>query len=374
MKSQIKCGLILLVFINSIWTKCIVVQASSYDSVLKEKEFETLYDSVDELSNGRFDFFDYIDGMIRGNERLDISQILNDIFDGVKGEFSHLKNVMVYIIALGVISGVATNFTGIFENGQSKNLSFYIMYILMITTLVSVFKEASVIAQNIVNAVNDFMTSLIPAYFMTVALTGKVSTSVVFYQFILILIKISDLIFINVLLPLVNVYVILILVNNLAKEDYLSKMAELIKDVVEWILKALMAVVIGFNVIRGLIMPAVDSFKMTGLNKTISAIPGIGNTANAISEMLIGSAVIIKNGVGVTALICLLVITGIPLIKIGLYMLIYKVTSALIQPIADKRLVESVEYVANGCRLLFKVAINSVTIFMLAIAIVTAIT
>ena len=66
--------------------------------------------------------------------------------------------------------------------------------------------------------------------------------------------------------------------------------------------------VIGFSVIQSLIAPAVDAFRVSVLNKTAGIIPGVGGTINAVTEVIIGSSVLIKNSIGVAAMIILLLI------------------------------------------------------------------
>lgn len=370
-KSLIFCtAIFLIIFFKNQLTVC----AYDTDEILYTEEFEHLYESVEALSNDRFSFFDYLHDLLSKEAEMDFKGVIEALIKEAASEIMHWKSISMYIIFIGILSGISANFAQAFENRQPKHLSFYIMYILMITVVLSLYKEAVAVSQKLMSVINEFMQSLVPAYFLSIACSGKISSAMIFYQFILILINLLDKIFENLLIPLINIYVVISLINNMSREDYLSKMSLLIKSIVESCQKAMIAFVIGFNVIQGLITPAIDSFKMTALNKTVSAIPGIGGVTNAVSEMLIGSAVLIKNGVGVTALIFILFISAIPLLKLGIYMMIYKITSALIQPVSDKRIVDSVECVAGGCRLLIKVAGNLVALFMLAIAIITAVT
>ena len=48
----------------------------------------------------------------------------------------------------------------------------------------------------------------------------------------------------------------------------------------------------------------------------MAAIPGIGDAADGIVEVVLGSAVVIKNSIGLVMLILLLVIAAVPLLKI----------------------------------------------------------
>ena len=56
---------------------------------------------------------------------------------------------------------------------------------------------------------------------------------------------------------------IISLVNNLVKEDLLSKFAELIESIIKWSMKILFIAVVGFNTIQGLIVPSSNTIKKT---------------------------------------------------------------------------------------------------------------
>ena len=160
-------------------------------------------------------------------------------------------------------------------------------------------------------------------------------------------------------------------VHHLTKEEYLSQMKEMASKVTVWLLKSMLAVVIGFNTIQGILNPAVDSLKTTLFSRAVEVIPGIGNIAGSVTDVVLGSSVLIKNGIGVAALVVLVLICLVPLAKLGMLVLILELAAALIQPVSDKRMTGCVTGVGEGIRLLFRVVFTTVVLFMLTIAVVT---
>ena len=90
-----------------------------------------------------------------------------------------------------------------------------------------------------------------------------------------------------------------------------------------------------------------------------------------MTDVILGSAVLIKNGIGVTALIVIILICLVPLAKLGTLVLILDVAAALIQPVSDKRMVGCVAGASEGIKLLFRVAFTTAVLFMLTIVVVT---
>lgn len=214
------------------------------------------------------------------------------------------------------------------------------------------------------------MQALIPTFFLAVAFASGGTSAIGFYQVNLIMISFVNLILLKISIPFINIYVILVIINNMNKEDFLSKLIELFQIVIEWLLKTLLAVVLGLNVIQSLILPMVDTVKISVLQKSIGVIPGLGSGANTISQVLIGSSVLIKNGIGTAAFIVIAILTSIPILELCIYMLFYQGIAALIQPISDSRMTDSLTGVCEGTKLLLRCVITGAIIFMISIAIV----
>ena len=66
------------------------------------------------------------------------------------------------------------------------------------------------------------------------------------------------------------------------------------------------------QLIQNMIGPAMDSLKRDIIGKTAASIPGIGNAINGVTEVALGTAVIIRNGIGVVGIIILVCIGILP--------------------------------------------------------------
>ncbi|MFA9375485.1 MAG: stage III sporulation protein AE [Lachnotalea sp.] len=367
---------LLILFISTLMLMGGKVYAADTDlSITDSSEFSDVNASIDKLLEvDDVDFKDMIINIMKGKEPLDVGKLLQTIVDQAFSQITYVKKTIIHIMIITIAAAILSNFSNVFNNSQISDISFYVVYMLMLTVLMKSFVAVTAIAQNAINALIEFMQSLVPAYYLALNIAGKTTTATIFYQVILMIITGVNLLFSNLVLPLINIYVVLMLVNNLSKEDFLSRLAQLLKNVIEWLLKAMLTVVIGFNVIQSLMAPAIDSFRTTMLNKTVSAIPGVGNAINAVTDMVIGSAVIIKNGVGVASLVILIILSLTPLIQLWTFSIMYKVSAAIIQPVSDARMIGCIGSVGDGVRLLIKVVTTSLILFIITIAIVTATT
>lgn len=139
-------------------------------------------------------------------------------------------------------------------------------------------------------------------------------------------------------------------------------------------MKLLLTTVIGINVVQNLLAPVIDNFKSTLISRTAGMIPGLGTSINAVTEIMVGTGIVIKNGVGVAAILVLLAMCMGPVVKIWVMTFLYRMVAAIMQPVADRRMLGCITGVGEGGRLLGKVMVTTVVMFLVTIAMVTAAT
>lgn len=347
-----------------------------YLTYYEDFDYGDIQSAIDDvlMSNGSFDFKSYVGKLISSGEGISAKGAINDLFMALGKEFDANRSALFKLIMIAIVAAVFTNFTNVFNNNQVGETSFYITYLLLFTTITGTFATATAVASDAISAVLSFMKALIPTYFMSIAFCSSKATTLVFYESALVLITIVDVVLVHIMIPLVNIYMIITLVNNLAKEDFLSKLAELLESIIKWSMRTLFIAVVGFNTIQGLIVPASNSVKKTLAMKFTKAIPGIGNSLNSVAETVMGAGTLIKNAIGVTGLVVIILICVIPLIKLVVTMLIYKVGVAIVQPISDKRVISCISGAANAAGLLVYVVSIAAVLFMVTIAILAATT
>ena len=245
----------------------------------------------------------------------------------------------------------------------------FVTYLLLFTFLTTSFFQSITIASDVVGKILDFMKVLMPTFFMAVAFAGGSVSSVAMYEFTLWIITAAQWLIGSGLIPLVRVYMILVLASHISKEEIISNLTELLEQIIGWGLKTLIGVVLGFHVIQGLVLPYVDSVKNSAVQKLIGLIPGIGQGASAVTQMILGSGVLIKNTMGMAAVIILLVIVAVPVMKLAVLMVLYRCVAAVLEPVCDKRLVSCVSAAAKGHKLLLNMVMAAALLLIITVAV-----
>ena len=238
--------------------------------------------------------------------------------------------------------------------------------------LMDSFSEISLSLQKVVAWMAEFMQTLAPAYFITVSASSGAATGAVFYEGVLLLVWLIQWILLTLILPGTNLYVLLRLVNHLSREEMLGKLSELLLTAISWGLKSMLGIVAGLQIVRGLISPVVDSLKRSLIGKAAGALPGVGNAVNMVTELVVTSAVLVRNCLGVMILIAFVLAGAGPVVHYGLLSLAYRFLAALAQPVSDKRIVGCLSTMGEGYGLLLKILFTAEVLCMLTFLILMA--
>ena len=118
-----------------------------------------------------------------------------------------------------------------------------------------------------------------------------------------------------------------------------------------------------------MLAPAADSVAAAALQRGLGAVPG-GQALNAVSGVVIGSGILIKNAIGVGGMLLIAMAVTLPIIKMSVFILSYKFIAALLQPISDKRMIQGIQGISEGGQLLMTAVLTVIVLFLLSIAIV----
>lgn len=347
-------------------------QEEQTEKMLENMEMQQMQEAVNELlGENTFHVQEFLKELMKGEQGVSKKQAVLFIKEQLLSALVMDRQTFVQVLLLVLVAALFSNFTEVFGNNQTAEVSFYIVYMLLSAILLHSFQ---MISQGISEKLQDlmvFMKALMPSYFLAVTAASGSATAMVFYEMVMVVIYLIQVVLLRLVLPGIHGYVLLEMINYLHKEDFLSHMAELMQTVLGWTLKTCTGITIGMQLVQNMISPAVDSLKRNVVGKTAAAIPGIGNAINGVTETALATAVLIRNSLGVMGILLLLLLGLPPVIKLGFTVLIYKLLAALVQPVSDKRLVGCLSTIGEGCGLLLKVLLTAEFLFMITIAVLT---
>ena len=379
-KGQLLLTLFLIVLIFSIGTRIVEAEESTdeiqkkvEDALMAEFDFDEIEESLQDMFPGeKISFQDVVGSLMSGDTEETGSLLVEYLTDLIGYEFRYNRHNLVYILLIALSAAVFRNFAGAFQSRQISDISFYVLYMLLITLCLTSFQTAAQGLESRLDALAGFMRVLCPSYFLAVAFASGSATSLFFYNVILFLIYLVELVIVRFLLPVIHIYIMVRVLGNLTGEDFLSEFADLIRKIVTWILRTLLTCVVGINVVQGLLAPAVDTLKRSALTRTAEALPWVGNVLGGTADIVLGTAVLIKNGIGMAGAVIAVLICALPLLQMALMALMYKLAAALVQPVSDKRITACISGVSEGYEMMVRVIFTAGLLFLLTIAVVAA--
>ena len=334
------------------------------------------FSSVEELlgsrkqGEGRFSFEELLKAVFRGDMKEACSMAFHGISDSLFSELSAGAGQMAKILLIALTGAVFTCFSDIFSGGQISETAFYVTFLLLFSLLASSFYESIAVADQAVSQAFELMKALTPGYFMTVAFTGGSLSAGASCGWMLFSITAAQWLLSHLIFPVFRVYILLVLAGHLTKEGVFSRMTEGIRTAVEWSMKTLTGAVLGFHLLQGMVLPYADAVKNASLKRMVSMIPGLGQGALTVSQMVLGSGILIKNTVGAGAALALLAVTAVPMIKLFVLMLMYHLMAAAAEPICDKQLTACMADVGKGHQILLKLVFTSLLLLVVSIGVI----
>lgn len=350
----------------------IPLQVCAQETVIEYFDFGEVERVLEELfPKEKMSFLELLTNITDG-EMSDVWEKLKlFLWERLTYEVQNARHSMAQILIIAIIAAVFHNFSGMFQNPHVAELSFYVLYMLLITICLNTIQ---ILVNSIASGMEKllhFFQALGPVYFMGVALTTGSATAIAFYNIWLFLIYLVEILVSKILLPLVQAYIVIRILNDFSKEEYLSKFGELVHMAIKWVLRVLLAGILGMNVVQGMLSPAIDAVKRKAMLGGAESIPFIGDTMGGLAEVFLGSAVLIRNGIGILGVIICLAICIVPTVQMAFIVFLYRFTAAIIQPISEKRIVNCVGNMADGANLLLQIILTTCVLFLLTIAIVT---
>ena len=334
--------------------------------------YDELTDTLNRFMPTFGDLFRDLCEQLMAGELPGLDRIREMCISTVKENVADMMYVMISLLMIGLLSAVLHQFGNVFGNRQIADLAFYFTYLYGVILLLQVFYVMAETAVLVVENIISFTQILIPAFYIAVAMCYASITAGAFYQLNLLLLYAVEIIFPEVVIPLVTCFVFVSVISGSTEDDRFAELISLIKKGVALLIKFCITTVTGVGVMKSLIHPVADSVSFTMVQKTVAAIPGIGDITDSVSKMFLGSAVLIKNSVGMAGLIVLSVLFLIPVCKLILLILMYMVSQAIVQPVADKRMLACIHSAAEGMTLLLKIEGTVFVLLFLSMAIMSA--
>ena len=326
------------------------VRAESLTQQMINEEQETfgINDFAQETEKYTNEFFDdmniseIINSAITG--KINNNKILNKILKIFGKEIvSSLKTIIAVLIVVlihSIIKAVAENL----ETSNISKIIYYVQYILIVTIIMSNFTDLISLITNTIQNLVGFMNTLVPLLITLMIYTGNIATSSLLEPIILFIIGFISNIIVSLILPGVSIITALIIVSKLSDKVQINKLAKFLKSSIVWFLGIVLTIFVGVISIEGTLASSVDGITAKTAKAAVSSlIPVVGKILGDSVDSVLGCSLVLKNALGVVGVIVIIGICAVPIIKLSILTIIYNISSAIIEPLADEKIVKLLE-------------------------------
>ncbi len=340
------------------------------DSMLSQAGISELEQQMRAMFPGNTLSFEELLGLLlRGELHRCYERIQEELVRMACGSLEGLRTIFISLLLVGISAALWRCLADAFRGKQIGELGFYFLYLFQVMLLFPCFEEVAEVSKTVINQIVLFMKLFLPTYLWIVGLASGATTAGILYQLLLFLFGIIQIGAAHVIVPMIYVYVFLNVVNGLWMEERLILLMDGCKKLVQFLCKAVTTLLLGASLVQSMITPVIDSVRGLAVQKAIRMVPGLGGIAEGVSQMVVGSAVLIKNSVGMGMLLLLLVICFAPICRIFCIAVMLKGTAALLGVLAEKRMADCTDRMGEGCLLFVRMLSVALLLFFITIAI-----
>lgn len=318
-------------------------------------------------------------------EDMDLSDIFNQAVQGkvnnqtiykkiikiLGNEVSSNIKILISILVIIVIHGILKSITDSLDNSNVSQIIYFVQYILIVTLIMSNFTEIIKLIKETANNLVGFINLLMPLLLTLMVYTGNITTSSVLEPIVLFISNFIGNIIVDALIPIVLIIVVFSIISKISDRVQVEKISKFLKSGVVWFLGIVLTIFVGVVSLEGTLSSSVDGVTAKTAKAVVSSvIPVVGKVLGDVVDSVLGCGVVLKNAVGVVGVIVIIGICILPVLKIATLSIMYSLASAVVQPVADDKIVKLLDEMSGVFKLLLAILCSLSVILIIGVTLV----
>ena len=315
------------------------------------------------------DIQELLNNAIKGE--LDTNQLLKNIFPLLGTEIKEALKVMGSILIIVLIHSVLKSISDNLNNKSVAQITYYVQYILIATVIMTNFSSIITLTKEAVGNMISFIQLLFPLLMTLMLASGSVVSVNLVQPIILFIINLISNIFQSIIIPIILVGTALAIVSKISDRIQIDKLSKFLKSSSVWVIGLLLTIFVGVLSIEGTLGSSVDGITAKTAKAAVSSfIPVVGKVLGDAVDTVIGCSAILKNAIGIVGVIVVIAICITPILKLAIITIIYHLTAALCEPIADSKIVSLITQMADTFKILLAILCSISVMLIIGITLV----
>ena len=302
---------------------------------------------------------------------IDNSSIFKKILNLLGSQIIDTLKILINILIIVLIHSILKSVTDSLEGSNVSKIVYYVQYILIVTIIMANFSDILKSVNETIENLIGFSELLIPLLVTLMTYTGSITTTAVIQPILLFLIEIIANLIKIFILPIVSLITVLAIISKITDKIQINQLGKFMKSSVVWVLGVILTVFVGVVSLEGTLTASVDGVTAKTAKAAVSnLIPVVGKILGDGVDSILGCGILLKNAVGMIGVIIIIGICFMPIIKIGTFSILYSLTSSIIEPLADTKIVKLLEEMGGIFKLLFAIVCSVSVLLIIGITLV----
>ena len=300
-------------------------------------------------------------------EDIDIGDLINEAIGGkIKTDTFFKKIVSLFgsevsqsiqtiasILVVIIIHSILKSITESLGNDSVGQITYYAQYILIVTIIMNNLSNILSMTRQTISNLVGFMNCLVPLLITLIISTGSITTGGVIQPILLFIINFIGNAIEVFFIPFILISSVLSIISNISSKAQIDKIAKFFNSSVVWTLGVVLTIFVGVLSLEGTLSSSVDGITAKATKTAVSSvIPVVGKILGDTVDTVMGCSLILKNAIGLVGVIIIIGICIMPILKLTALSITYSLTAAIIQPVADEKIVKLMDQISGIFKIL----------------------
>lgn len=307
-----------------------------------------------------------------GRGPLEPGVLLRGFMTSLLGQLVEGMGLLGKLLAVGVAAAILEQMSHAFNSKQVATFAYGVAYLAVVAIAVQSFTVATGLVHGAITQMVNLMEALLPILTTLLATLGSISTAALFHPVVLLIVNVVAVAVSTVVVPLILIATVVELAG-LVTGYPLGGVAGILRQGGVFTLGLFLTFFVAVTAIYRVAGPVADTVILrTGKFLSLSFIPVLGKLFADATDVVFGSAYLLKETVSLAGAIALAFIVLMPLMKVTAMMFAYRLAGAALAPVGGAPIVKGLSTMATALMLLGLALLVVSFMFFLALTLALA--
>ena len=257
--------------------------------------------------------------------------------------FSQFKSILIFLLIIALFQNIQSSFSTKYEKVTNT-----VLKLVLIVQLFQLFIFYHDYTLEVLTRYMNIVVAIFPILLSLITITGALWNQALFKPAVIFLINASYFFINTISLPLTVIGTVFGFINQINVEDLYSRLIDFINKIALWTLGGYFAFFLTLMSIQNITLSFADGLFFRTTQNLLNHVPVIGSRFTDTVVSVVSTLSILRNSIGLLGIITLVVVVAFPVVKVGVSLILFRLLSAVIQPVISKDYIKILDVFNTG--------------------------